>query len=305
MTRTFSLLLSALLLLASLALSAAAAPAPVASDAKPAILRDITIDQKLGQKIPDDLTFNDESGKPVTLGQLRTGRPVVLVLVYFGCPSLCTVVLNDTLSTLSIMPLTLGKDYDVWTVSFDPRETAALARAKKAEYVHTYDHTKGFPLDAPLTVDNWHFLTGDQANIARLTNAVGFRYKWDEQSKQFYHPAGLTILSPDLTISRYFFGVRYEMTDIRLGLLDAGRGKIGSLTDTILLFCYHYDPSTGRYSLAITNILKAFAAVTVLVIGGALAYLFHLDRRRTRALLTRIPPAARPAPAGRGGMPYG
>jgi protein SCO1/2 len=304
MTRTLPLLLSALLLLAALALPALADP-QAASSAKPSILQDVTIEQKLGQKIADDITLNDETGKPITLGQLHTGRPVVLVLVYFGCPSLCTVVLNDTLSTLSTMPLTLGKDYDVWTVSFDPRETSSLARAKKAEYVHTYNHTKGFPLEAPLTADNWHFLTGDQANITRLTRAVGFHYKWDEQSKQFYHPAGITILSPDAAISRYFFGVHYEMLDVRLALLDAGQGKIGSLTDTLLLFCYHYDPSTGRYSLAITNILKIFAALTVLTIGGALAYLFHLDKQRTRALLAKLPPAAKPAPAGGGGMPYG
>jgi protein SCO1/2 len=279
MTRT---LLALLLLSFALALSARA---QTPSTAKPSSLSDVTITQNFGQKLPDDITLVDESGKPVTLAQLKTGRPVVLTLVYFGCPSLCTVVLNDTLSTLGTMPLTMGKDYDVWTVSFDPRETAALARAKKAEYVHTYNHTKGFPLDAPLTSENWHFLTADQANITRLTQAVGFHYKWDEQSKQFFHPAGITILSPDATISRYFFGVHYEMIDVRLALLAAGNGKVGSFTDQILLYCYHYDPSTGRYSLAILRILEVVAAITILAIASALAYLFHLDKKRTRALM--------------------
>jgi protein SCO1/2 len=289
---TKTLLALTLLLAAALPLRA---EVPTAST-RPAQLDGVKIIQLLGHKVPGDIQFHDEHGNTVTLAQLQSGRPVVLALVYFSCPALCTVILNDMLSTLKVMPLTLGKDYDVWTISFDPRETPAVASAKHDEYVRAYDHTKYFGNAAPLgnTGANWHFLTGDQANITRLTQAVGFHYKWDAASQQFYHPAGLTILSPDRTISRYFFGVNFEPTDLRLSLDEAAHGKVGSITDTILLCCYHYDPTTGRYGLAVVRLLQIFGALTILVIGGGLAYLFHIDRRRTRALL---PASTRSAPA--------
>ncbi|HVX84897.1 MAG TPA: SCO family protein [Phycisphaerae bacterium] len=284
----YHLPIAAILLAAALLLSALPAHAEVpTASTRPAQLSGVKIVQLLGHKVPGDIQFRDENGNTVTLAQLQSGRPVVLALVYFSCPALCTVILNNTLSTLKVMPLTLGKDYDVWTISFDPRETSAVASEKHDEYVRAYDRTKYFGNAAPVgnTGPNWHFLTGDQANITRLTQAVGFHYKWDAASQQFYHPAGLTILSPDRTISRYFFGVNFDPTDLRLSLDEAAHGKIGSVTDTILLCCYHYDPTTGRYGLAIVRLLQIFGALTILVIGGALAYLFHIDRRRTRALL--------------------
>jgi protein SCO1 len=248
------------------------APAQKNDNVAPPLLAGIGIDQKLGDTVPLDLVFNDASGKPVKLGELLDGRPVVLSLVYYGCPMLCTVVLNNQLRGFAGLPTqTIGKDYDVITVSFDPRETSELAGKKHKHYLHAYARGNA--------AEKWHFLTGSEESIKRLTDAVGFRYKWDETSQQFLHPSGLMVLTPQGKIARYFFGIDYEPKDLRLTLVEAGEGKIGTLTDHIMLFCYHYDAKTGKYGLAVTRMVQTGGVITLLAIGSGLTYLIRKDRR--------------------------
>jgi len=238
----------------------------------PTLLKDIGIDQKLGAQVPPDLTFTDETGKSVHLGDFLGKRPVVLSLVYYQCPMLCTMTLNDLTHTMGAMPLNPGDDYEIVTVSFDPREGPDLAAAKKKHYVHSFKK--------PKANEAWHFLTGDEANIKKLTDAVGFRYAWDAKFNQYAHAAGIMILTPSGKISRYFYGVDYNSKDLRLALDEASQGTIMKPVERILLYCYHYDPSTGRYSLAILNLLKVFAAITAIALGG---YMFVSFRREWRA----------------------
>jgi protein SCO1 len=216
--------------------------------------------------------------------------------VQYQCPSLCSTILNDLMATLKVIPQDIGTEYDVWTVSFDPKEDAALAREKKKGYVQTYLRTRP---EAVNTSGGWHFLTGDQENITRLTEAVGFHYRWDEPTQQYIHPAALTMLTPEGRISRYFFGIDYKPLDLRLSLVEASKGKIGGLTDAILLFCYHYDPATGRYGLAVINALKVGAALTLCLLGLGMWWLWRVDRRRTRKLLAQVKVAQPPEEGGR------
>ena len=262
------------------------------------LLQGVGIDQKLGTRLPADITFADDDGRRVSLGDLEAaanGKPIIVALVYLRCPSLCTVVLNDTLNAIRVVPQNLGEQYNVWTISFDPKEGSDLASEKKKGYVASYLRTRPTVNTA---ANGWHFLTGDAVNIARFTSAVGFHYKWDEGTQQYIHPAGILILTPEGKIARYFFGVDYDPTDLRLSLVEASNGKIGSLTDKLLLFCYHYDPSTGKYGLVIAKNLQLGAAVTLIVLGFGVVSLWRIDRRRTRAGL-RI--AASVAAKGGGG----
>ncbi len=251
------------------------------------LLQDVGIRQRLGMELSQEIVLRDETGKVVQLRELRRGKPIILSLVYYQCPMLCTLVLNDLLSTMKTIPQTVGDEYDVWTVSFDPKETAALAARKKAEYVHSYNRVKGA---GTVAEDGWRFLTGDAENIAKLTAAAGFRYKWDALSQQYVHPAGIMILTPEAKIARYFFGIDFDPTDIRLSLVEASANKIATPTDKLLLFCYHYDPATGRYGLAVANTLRAAAILTLLGLGGLGWILWRYDRRRTRHLLQGVGP---------------
>ena len=220
-----------------------------AEENKPAYLKGIGIDQKLGEKVPLDLTFRDENGNPVKLGQYFDGKrkPVILVLVYYSCPQLCTLVLNDLSRGLNgLSTLSVGDDFEVVTVSIDPSDTTELARDRKATYLASYRR--------PHAAQGWHFLTGDQTSIRRLTDAVGFHYRWDPKFQQFMHPSGLTILTPNGTISRYFFGIDYDLKDLRLSLEEASNSKIGSVTDRILLYCFHYDESSGKYTPIVSSL---------------------------------------------------
>ncbi len=249
------------------------------------------IDQKIGTFVPPDLVFNDENGIPVRLGSFFGQRPMVLVLVYYRCPMLCTLVLNDLVRTMRLMPENVGKDYDVLTVSFDPRDTPELARMKKKNYLLEYGrHDAG---------GGWHFLTGTQASITALTRAVGFRYVWDPQLKVFVHASGIMVLTPKGEISRYFFGVNYKPDDLRLALTEASGGHTGSIVDSILLYCCYYNPVTGKYNVAISRFLKAGGAVLLL---GVCAFVGVTLRRgrggaRTAAEGTRgaIPGTETPA----------
>jgi len=209
-------------------------------------------------------------GQPVRLGELVGQRPIILTLVYYKCPMLCTLVLNDLVRTLRPMEMSIGKDFDVLTVSFDPTETAELSNAKKKQYLREYGRDGAEA--------NWHFLTGDQASIQKLTQAVGFHYTWDEKAQQYAHASGIIILTPQGKIARYFFGIQYAPQDVRLSLVEASGNKVGSVTDQILLYCFHYDPTTGKYGFIVTRALHIGGVLTVLALGVLLLLLFRHER---------------------------
>ena len=247
------------------------APAPETgrvANGLPKALQEVGIDQRLNEQVPLDLTFKDEAGRPVQLGSYFGSRPVVLSLVYYDCPMLCTKVLNGMLASFRAMSFNIGEQYTVVTVSFDPRETPALAASKKETYVKAYNR--------PRAADGWHFLTGDEAAIKRLTNAVGFRYNFDPATGQFAHASGIMVLTPQGKLARYFYGIEYAPKDLRLGLIEASANKIGSPVDQLLLYCYHYDPATGKYGAAVMNIMRAGGILTVITITA----LILLLRRR-------------------------
>jgi protein SCO1/2 len=240
---------------------------------RPELLKDVGIDQKLNNSIPLGLAFKDEKGDVVELRQYFGQKPVILSLVYYNCPMLCTQVLNGLMRSLRDIPMDAGKQFNVISVSIDPTEQPVLAAAKQALYTGFYGR--------PDAGRGWHFLTGDAPNIRQLANAVGFRYAYDAGSKQFAHGSGIIILTPEGKISRYFYGISYHERDLRLGLVDASAGKIGSLTDQVLLFCYHYDPVTGKYGLLISRLVKLAGALTVL---GIAILILLLSRHQNYAL---------------------
>jgi protein SCO1/2 len=235
------------------------------------VLKKVGIDQKLDAQVPLDLEFVDENGVSAPLSKYFGQRPVVLTLVQYRCPRLCTQVLSGFLKVSQALPQTIGKDYDVLTVSFDDRETPALAAEKKAACVQQYRRAGA--------ETGWHFLTGSKASIERLTEAAGFRYFYDEPKDQFAHASAIMILTPDGRMSRYFYGIEYFPRDVRLGLVDSSAGKIGSPVDQILLLCYHYDPLTGKYGLAISWTLKVAGLATF---GALAAFLWVSFRREMR-----------------------
>jgi protein SCO1/2 len=237
----------------------------------PPYLKDVGIDQKLDAQVPLELQFVDDTGTPVRLSDVIHDRPVILTLVYYECPMLCTMVLNDLNRSMRTLPFNIGKEFDVLTVSFDPSEKSDLAAAKKTQYVRQYDR--------PGAAAGWHFLTGDAAAIKQLTNAVGFRYAWDQKTQEFAHASGIVVLTPQGKVSRYFYGIDYAPSDLRLSLLDAGQGKIGGLADVVLQYCFHYNPATGKYSLAIMNIIRALGLMTVGLIAVFIVRSIRKERR--------------------------
>jgi protein SCO1 len=240
------------------------------------MLNDVGIDQRLGEQVPLDLEFRDEGGQTVRLADLMHGRPVVLSLVYYRCPMLCGEVLNGLLKSSQAVPFVIGKDYDVLTVSFDPQETPELAVQKKAAFVKRYRR--------PGAEQGWHFLVGDAPSIERLAASVGFRYRFDAASNQFAHGAGIVVLTPEGQVSRYFYGIDYPPTNLRLALVESAAGKIGSPVDQFLLLCFHYDPATGRYGLAISRLLKLSGCATLLVLGTFLVVMIRRERRMARLM---------------------
>ena len=230
------------------------------SKALPPLLQGIGIDQRLNGQVPLDLQFRDETGKTVRLGDFIGKKPVILSLVYFDCPMLCTMAENGLLHSLQEVAFSVGREFDILTVSFDPHDTPEIAAAKKAVYVGLYGR-KG-------AERGWHFLTGDQASIEQLTQAVGFRYRYDAQAKQFVHATGIMVLTPQGRIARYFYGIYYPSRDLRLGLVEASTNRIGSPVDEVLLFCCRYDPATGKYGVIISRIIQITGLITVLSIGG-------------------------------------
>jgi protein SCO1/2 len=262
--------LSPIVALFSIALGVAA---PVRGQAPgPEDLRRIGFDQHLGEQAPLDVPLRDEAGRLVQLAEYFGTKPVILTLNYYSCPMLCTVELNGLLSSLRTLSFDVGDQFEVVTLSIDPAETPALATAKKAGYVRRYGR--------PGAQSGWHFLTGDETSIRRLTRAVGFRYAYDRVSGQFVHPAGIVILTPRGRIARYLYGVEYPPRDLRLALIEASAQKIGSPVDQVLMLCFRYDPASGKYTLLIVNIMKVLGIITVAALGASLLVMFRRDRRR-------------------------
>jgi protein SCO1 len=240
--------------------------------ARPRLTKDVTIEQKLNSAIPLNLAFHDESNQLVPLSMYFGDKPVVLSLVYFTCTSLCPMSLKETVAGLRRLSLEPGRDYNVVVVSFDPHDTAEAAAKAKAEYRKQFNRA-GY--DA-----GFHFLTGDEGSIAKLTSAAGWRYRWDAATKQFIHAGGIMVITPDGKMSRYFYGVDYAPADLRMALVDASQHKIGSPVDYVLLFCFHYDAAQGKYTLAILNVLKLASILTLIGLAGLLYFLMRTEKKK-------------------------
>jgi protein SCO1/2 len=244
------------------------------STSVPDLLAKVGIDQKLDAQVPLDLVFRDENGRAVPLGTYFSHRPVVLTLVYYECPMLCTQVLNGAVAAFKTMNFTAGREFDVVTISFDPNETPAMAAQKKITYINKYGR--------PDAASGWHFLTGNQAEIDALARSVGVRYVYDEATRQYVHASAIMVLTPQGHVSKYFYGIEYAPRDLRLGLIEASNGRIGNPVDQVLLYCYHYDPNAGKYSMAVMNVLRLAGLVTIAAIGTFIVVMAGRERRKPR-----------------------
>jgi protein SCO1/2 len=270
----FCLLPSAFCLLAGTARAQYAQPpvGPVPTGNSTEVLKKVDIEQKLDSQIPLGLKFRDEAGREVALGDyFKSGKPVVLTLVYYECPMLCNQVLNGEVGAFQALSFTPGKEFEAVTVSFDERERPELAARKKETYLRRYRREGS---DA-----GWHFLTGDKASIDALAQSVGFHFVWDEQSQQFAHASALMVATPGGRLSHYFYGIEYSPKDLRLALVEASAGKIGSPVDSLILYCYHYDPAAGRFA-PVMGVLRAAGVLTVIGLVALLFYLRRVARRR-------------------------
>lgn len=250
-------------------------PSVGASQGLPDALKEIGIDQKLGEQLPLDTVFTDSEGKQVKLGSyFNHGRPVIVAFVYYECPMLCNEVLNGLTGSLKGISLEAGKDFDVVAISFDARENEKpdLAKNKKASYMERYGR--------PGTENGWHFLTGTQESIDAATNAAGFKYKWDEKSNQFAHAGGIMVTTPEGKLSRYFYGIDYFPKDLKFGLMESAESKVGSAVDNLLLYCYHYDPSTGKYGLQILSVIRIAGIATLLGMGAMGVVFWRRNKNR-------------------------
>jgi protein SCO1/2 len=266
----------AIVVLATAATPALAQELPGANPTSlPGPLQRVGIDQRLGERVPLDLPLRDERGRAVTMAELMQGRPAILALVYYGCPMLCGEVLNGLTTMLRAQPLALGQDFEIVTVSFDPREQPSLAAKKKEAYLRA--------LRRPGAERGWHFLTGAEREVTRLRDAVGFRAEWDQASEQWAHAAGVFILTPEGRISRVIFGIDYAPRDVKLALVEAARGEIGTLADRVMLFCFDWDPTTGRYTMTVLAVLRIAGAITVLVLAAWIFLGVRRGRMRVRA----------------------
>jgi protein SCO1/2 len=239
---------------------------------RPPGLEFVGIEQHLNAEVPADLEFRDELGNPVKLADyFGHGRPVILNLGYYQCPMLCSELLQGLVGSMKALTFNLGKDFDVLTVSFDPRETTEMAAAKKRDMIKRYGRVN--------SDQGWHFLTGKPDAINALTKSVGFQYQFDPKTEQYAHATAIVMLTPDRHISGYFYGVEFSPKDLRLGLVQASQNKIGNIGDQVLLYCYHYDPRTGKYGAVISNILKLAGLGTILILGTFMFVMFRSDRR--------------------------
>jgi protein SCO1 len=240
------------------------------------LAKEIGLDQRLGEQVPLDIELRDERGQAVAFGELLHDRPVVLALVYYRCPMLCTQVLNGLLKSSQALTLELGTDYDILAVSIDPQDTPETAAEKKVTYIAKYRRAGA--------ETGWRFLTAEQQQVERLAAAIGYRYRYDPRSGQYAHPSGIVVLTPGGRIARYFYGIDYPPRDLRLGLVESSAGRIGTPVDQILLLCFHYDPATGKYGLVISRVLQIAGSATALSLGAFLWAMFRLERRRSAAV---------------------
>lgn len=241
----------------------------------PEQLREVTFKQRLNEQLPLDAVFRDERGRPVALREFFGSRPVVLAFVYYQCPMLCSQVMNGISSAAKAVPFLVGRDYDVVLISFDPRDTPETAATKRQEHLAKWPEG-----DARA----WHLLTGDEATIRRVTSAAGFTYRWDERSGQFAHVSGILVATPDGRLSRYFYGVEFSPKELRMALVESGEGKVGSVIDELFLYCFHYDPESGRYGLLVMNLVRLGGLMTVLLVG---AYIVVMRFRESHPPLGR------------------
>jgi len=270
--KTFAITVGAIVCLSALSLAQGmGGPVYKPATPPPQVLSNISIDQNLNQQVPLDLAFKDEYGHDVKLSDYFGKKPVILALVYYECPMLCTETLNGMVSAFKVLKFDVGDEFNVVTVSFDARETPDLALKKKTTYLNLYGRDGA--------EQGWHFLTGPKSSIDSLTKAVGFHYAWDEQTQQFAHATALVLLTPQGKIAQYYYGVEYSPRDLRLGVIEASKGKAGTLVDNVLLYCYHYDPRTGRYGAVVTRILQLAGGLTVALLGGFMIVMFRIDRK--------------------------
>jgi len=240
----------------------------------PEILEHVGIEQKIGASLPLDLTFYDSDGDAVALGDYFVDKPVILTLVYYDCPMLCTEVLNGLSRSLAPLNYSIGDEFEVVTVSFDPKETPALAKKKKEVYTQRYGR--------PGTYEGWHFLTGDESAIDAITHKVGFNYAFDESTKQFVHGSAIIIATPQGDVSHYFFGIEYPSEDVRLALIESSENKLGNVFDQVMLYCFNYDPEQGRYGVVIMNAMRVAGLITLVAMGSFMIFMFQRDRRGRR-----------------------
>jgi protein SCO1 len=238
------------------------------ANVRPPGLQNVGIEQHLDEQIPADLNFRDETGKPVRLGDYFGKKPMILNLVYYNCTMLCGEVLSGLESALRVLKFDVGKEFDVLTISFDPRETPDMATRKKAEFLKRYGRAGA--------AQGWHFLTGPQESIDALTKAAGFQYQYDPKTGQFAHATAIMVLTPEGKIAQYYYGVEYAPKDLRLGLIQASENKIGTLADQVLLYCYHYDPTTGKYGAIISRVLQLSGLATILGLGILMTVLIRM-----------------------------
>ncbi len=246
------------------------------ANVRPPGLKHVGIEQHLNDQIPPDLQFVDETGKSVHLGDYFGKKPVILNLVYYRCPMLCSEVLSGLESSLKVLKFNVGDEFNVLTVSFDPTDTPEMAAAKKADYLKRYGREGA--------ANGWHFLTGTQSSIDALTNSAGFQYQYDPKIKQYAHATAIMILTPEGKIAQYYYGVEYAPKDLRLGLIQAADNKIGTPIDQVLLYCYHYDPDTGKYGAIIGRVLQISGLATILVLGTFVMVMFRVGSRNKRAV---------------------
>jgi protein SCO1 len=249
------------------------------ANTRPPQLENVGIDQHLDAQVPADLAFRDETGRAVALGDYFGRKPMVLNLVYYNCTMLCGQELAGLASAMRLIKFDVGDQFDVITVSFDPHDTPEMAAAKKQDYVGRYGRANA--------AAGWHFLTGTADSINALTKAVGFQYQYDPKINQFAHATAIMVLTPQGHISRYFYGVEFPPKDLRMGLVEASQGKIGNVVDQVLLYCYHYNPETGKYGAMVANILRIAAGATILILGTFLFILWRLERSVTKKVKTQ------------------
>jgi protein SCO1/2 len=255
---------------------AALSPSSVFAQPERRIIENVGLDQHLDAQLPLDVLVRNEAGDAVPLSRYIHDKPVILNFVYYRCPMLCTQVLNGLLKSSQALKFTLGDEYEIVSISIDPRETPQMAAEKKARYVKSYRREgadKG-----------WHFLTADEATIQRLTDIAGFRYQYDPASDQYAHASGIMLVTPDGRIARYFYGIDYHPTDLRLGLVETSQGKIGTSVDQVLLLCFHYDPKTGRYGIVISRVIQLAGIATILILGRYLWLMYRLEKSRLAAV---------------------